>query len=354
MVSEAALRGYLLEEVLAWLLRNSGYELLSAADDVDALKMTPRGLAVRGRGAWHQADVLGEFRYVPPFSLPVRLFLEAKFTRNKCGLGVVRNGHGVVHDVNENLVSVRRPSGGEVSGERPRRPRASYRYSYALFSTSGFTADAQMYALAHQLSLIDLSIVEFREMTDAVAEATRVIHPIVQASPGFQALISVKTIREAFRLKLNDEFVPADGVHVNVALSLDALAGSLRRRSTFGLVLAFPAAPFVLGLVADNLRSVVNYCLERPTHQVNIRPVYRSAGDRTWTVSPVARPDAYRMTFGLPRHLEQWIADQDEGTRSRVRWAKENLLSAMTIYWLDDGHAHVFRLQYVPSALRRG
>ncbi|MEU7357513.1 MULTISPECIES: hypothetical protein [Streptomyces] len=142
MVQERVLRGYLLEEVVAWLLRSSGYELLSAADDKETnpahrvLEQRPSGLAVRGRGAWHQADALGEFRYVPPFSLPVRLFVEAKFTGRNVRLPTVRNGHGVVHDVNENMVT-------SVHGTEPSRPRPRYHYSYAVFSTAGFNREAQ-------------------------------------------------------------------------------------------------------------------------------------------------------------------------------------------------------------------
>lgn len=68
VINLPALRGYLLEEVLAWLLKTSGYELLAVGDDSpDVLGQTNHGLVVRGRGAWHQADALGEFRHVPPF-----------------------------------------------------------------------------------------------------------------------------------------------------------------------------------------------------------------------------------------------------------------------------------------------
>jgi hypothetical protein len=91
-------------------------------------------------------DVLGEFAFTPAFSLPIRLFLEAKFTRNKCHLPVVRNAHGVIHDINENFV--------HSPGNRLRK---RYRYVYALFSTSGFTEVAQDFALAQQISLVDLS-----------------------------------------------------------------------------------------------------------------------------------------------------------------------------------------------------
>src|SRR5690606_26207105 len=105
MVGLRTLKGYLLEEAPAWLLRTSGYRLLTEADDTarppwKVLEKRKHGLVVRGRGAWHQADALGEFPYVPPFSLPIRLFAEAKFTSPPVGLSVVRNGHGVVHDLN--------------------------------------------------------------------------------------------------------------------------------------------------------------------------------------------------------------------------------------------------------------
>jgi hypothetical protein len=81
MSTPAQLRGYLLEQALAWLLRNSGYRLLvDESQDPDELISSGNGLSVKGRGAEHQADVLGEFAFTPAFSLPIRLFLEAKFT----------------------------------------------------------------------------------------------------------------------------------------------------------------------------------------------------------------------------------------------------------------------------------
>ncbi|GGY93209.1 hypothetical protein GCM10010300_41600 [Streptomyces olivaceoviridis] len=120
------------------------------------LEQRPGGLAVRGRGARHQADALGEFRYVPPFSLPVRLFVEAEFTGGNVKPPTVRNGHGAAHDVNEDVVM-------SVHGTDPSRPRPRYHYSYAVFSTAGFGRAAQEYALAHQISLVDLSMPDFAE-----------------------------------------------------------------------------------------------------------------------------------------------------------------------------------------------
>jgi hypothetical protein len=139
VIAEATLRGYLLEETLAWLLRESAYELLTGHDVDPELEGHGAELKVRGRGAAHQVDVLGQFAFTPAFSLPVRLFLEAKFLSDACGLGVIRNAFGVIQDVNQNYIA-------DAGNFHPRR---RFQYCYALFSTSGFTKVAQEFALAH-------------------------------------------------------------------------------------------------------------------------------------------------------------------------------------------------------------
>jgi hypothetical protein len=153
-------------------LRYSGYRLLTSPDDDrDELGWAGNGLLVRGRGADHQADVLGEFTFVPPFSLPIRLFVEAKYRNAARGLQVLRNAHGVVRDVNENFV--RRSAAG--------RPRRRYQYLYSLFSTSGFTANAQEYAIAHQICLVDLSGDAFEWLRTAADHAAHQVFNIEAA-----------------------------------------------------------------------------------------------------------------------------------------------------------------------------
>jgi hypothetical protein len=163
MISEAALRGYLLEEALAWVLHDVGYRLLVyKSQDPDGLEDRSNGLCVKGRGAEHQVDVLGEFIFTPPFSLPIRLFLEAKFASHACRLPVIRNAHGVIHDINEGF--------GRASGGSSRK---RYRYEYALFSTSGFTKDAQDFANAQQICLVDLSTDSCDWLRESVQVAAR-------------------------------------------------------------------------------------------------------------------------------------------------------------------------------------
>ncbi len=135
MISHAALRGYVLEELLAWLLQRSGYSLLvDESQDPAALCKTGNGLRARGRGADHQVDVLGELDWPIPFSLPVRLFLEAKYRSGPVGLAEVRNALGVINDVNEHYST--------AAAAACKTPYRRCHYRYALFSTSGFTPEA--------------------------------------------------------------------------------------------------------------------------------------------------------------------------------------------------------------------
>src|SRR5262245_9185203 len=102
MIPEPVLRGYVLEEVLARLLRDNGYSLLvDASQDRDALTQGADGLLGRGRCTDPQLDALGELLIPTPFSLPLRLFAEAKFMNKKVDITVVRNALGVLSDVNE-------------------------------------------------------------------------------------------------------------------------------------------------------------------------------------------------------------------------------------------------------------
>src|SRR5437016_5882482 len=102
MASRESLKGYLLEEILAYLIRNTGYTLLvDPVQDPEQLELRGNGLVVRGRGAVHQADVLGEFEWIPAFTYPIRLFVEAKCRRARTGIGPVRGAVGVLNDINQ-------------------------------------------------------------------------------------------------------------------------------------------------------------------------------------------------------------------------------------------------------------
>ncbi|MFD0856801.1 hypothetical protein ACFQ07_31505, partial [Actinomadura adrarensis] len=287
MISDAALRGYLLEESLAWLLRSSGYRLL-VHQDQDPVELVNDGntLLVRGRGAKHQVDTLGEFPFTPAFSMPVRLFLEAKYNKDSCGLEVVRNAHGVIHDVNENFMT--RPG--------TTRPRQRYQYSYALFSANGFADDAQEYALAHQISLVDLSGASFAWLLGLIGAAASSLESAQRYLPR-SGSFPVMGMRAELRRILGTspaQLLPSatlgEGRFKGRASAIvGEFADVLQRRSEAELLLGFPSAPFILPLAADDHRDFLGYAMDRPDHLVRIRRRGTGAAAE-WTVSPADAP----------------------------------------------------------------
>lgn len=211
MISLDALRGLVLEETLARLLVDSGYTLLvDPSQDRDALRAGRHGLLVRGRGADHQADALGELLAPTPFGLPVRLFVEAKYRGRPTGLADVRNAHGVIDDVNQHYARRGR-----------RSPLRRHDYRYSLFSTSGFSRNAQEYALAQQLSLVDLSGPAFHGLRTLVHRTSVALHDLGTAHG--QIVFPTGLVRTALRLGLgtwsaNDPLVEADDQHESARL----------------------------------------------------------------------------------------------------------------------------------------
>ncbi|GAB3855756.1 hypothetical protein GCM10029963_51020 [Micromonospora andamanensis] len=333
------MRGYLLEEALAWLLRNSGYDLITSVLPGDPwLVRSPAGLAVRGRGADHQADVLGEFAFTPPFSLPIRMFVEAKFHTTRIGLDTVRNAWATVSDVNEFDV-------GSHS-------HARYRYVYALFSTSGFTADAQRFAVTHQISLIDLSLDVYRQLLAAIETAASQVHPHALGHG------RVHFVRSVFRTVLDTagNASDVDATEPGWALVHAAAAEMLGRLQAYSggeFLLAFPPTPFVLTLTgagSNDIEHFIRFAAERPEHAVHIRRGrFESETTNGWFIEPADAADAYRLTFSLPRHIEEWITDERQG-RTNTRVLKRRLLSAIMIYRWEQGVPKVYQLRYSPAA----
>jgi hypothetical protein len=351
VISEAQLRGYLLEEALAWLLRYSGYRLLvSESQDPDELVQKGNGLCVKGRGAEHQVDVLGEFAFTPAFSLPIRLFLEAKFKAEKTPLRDVRNAHGVIHDVNENFV--------HGPGQRLRN---RFRYVYALFSASGFTEDAQAFALAQQISLVDLFGVSFAWLRDAVTGAARELFRLrrdyqVQRFP--VGWIRTELRRELGTLpsvRADPDWYPETNAPQFAEVANVVLAGLveiLESHHRQELLLGFPAAPFILPLAADDVQRFLAYADARPEHTVRLRRTGTGSAAE-WAVTPEDTLGEYRLTFNLPEQLESWIGDHEKWRGSRTAAVKRQFLSDIVIYRMEEDNLRTYQLKYEPGELRR-
>ncbi|CAM5256445.1 hypothetical protein SALBM311S_03553 [Streptomyces alboniger] len=231
------------------------------------------------------------------------------------------------------------------------RPRTRYRYNYAIFSTSGFRPEAQDYALAHQISLIDLSAQDFAVLRNLVKTTADTIHAVLEVTPAAERP-KVHEIRTYLRGPLLDMDAGDADLPDAIRGPLDYLAQALHSRSQLGLVLAFPAAPFVLGLASDDLYAFVDYARAHPTHAVRLRRINQAASHPVWELRSAEHPEAYALRFGLPERVEAWIVEQDEGMPSRTRYIKRSMLSTMTLYWMDGEHAQTFQLRYEPGELR--
>ncbi len=355
MLSEEALRGYVLEEVLARLLSQSGYRLLvEASQDIDALRDGGHGLLARGRGSDHQADALGELLIPTPFSLPIRLFVEAKFRADAIGISDVRNAQGVVTDVNEHFAS-----------DAPRDfPLRRHHYRYALFSVSGFTEDAQRYALAHQISLIDLQGPAFTDLRAVTRQTAQDLLRLAEETGLSQ--FPLRQVRPVLRLALGTgiadggsrdlgfdaayaraSHVPGrsgSGSRFLPASSLAGIAATLSEELDDILILGFPQGPFVLVLQADDTNAFKRFLRDSPSEiEVDIRyaPGREKAGE--WAIVPREGRDDWVIRFGIPPLLDSWLLAADAVELERAALAKEVLFSTIVIF--RDGNRAV-QLRY--------
>jgi hypothetical protein len=343
LIKARALRGYVLEEVLAKLMQTSGYRLLvDKNQDPAALAHGRHGLLVRGRGTDHQADVLGELALPTPFSFPIRLFVEAKYRKtDRVELADVRNARGVLDDVNE------RHSGGSTGPDS--MPLRRYQYQYVLFSTRGFTTPAQQYAMAQQISLIDLSSVAFTGLLESVTQAAS---DLLQLAEDTVSTFPLGQMRTALRLAL--ETWTADGLdapttetralgaaqsnparHRERQLLPDGpladIANNLATQPKSNLILGFPAAPFILALLPDNPAAFREYITKHaPDVRVNIS---RREGDgHPWAIIPADGSQSFRTRFTLPTTLRDWLLSDKGAAPIRARDVKSGLLWSIAIF----------------------
>ncbi len=147
-MEEYQAKGYILEEVVKKILRKQGYEEIpSDIQKYYNVEKIGGDLKIRGRGAKHQIDALGQFGYPIPFVYPLRLLTEAKCWDKKVGIDVIRNFVGVLKDVSENYFI-------EKFDDLKEKQRGRFTDVAAVFSTSSFSSDAQMYAYAQGIFLV--------------------------------------------------------------------------------------------------------------------------------------------------------------------------------------------------------
>ncbi len=376
-INEGSLRGYILEEVLAFLIQKTGYKLLvDPSQDTRDLDYRGNGLVVKGRGSVHQVDVLGQLEWVPAFTFPLRLFIEAKFRKKKTGIDTIRNAIGIVLDINQNNTPTRE------NGMFLQR----YHYSYALFSTSGYSGYAVNMALAHQISLIDLSGDDFKDLRQAIHQTSRMIkhnieknYPLLEEIPSDEEASEqnvetpeqidvnkgkiVSEIRNILRTELAT--MPPEIIQKQEINNHNRNNDEIIDRQIFGRVIdiarqyrelfvAMANGPFILVLKADNPDDFIRYAINHPRHKVRITWSEDFDEGHTWIIRPSDNQyGTYRLVFKLPEILKDWIFETSDNARSRALHAKQQLLSNITIYRVHHGNDQLIRLEYDPADTRR-
>jgi hypothetical protein len=338
------LAGYILEELIAYLIRNTGYRLLvDEFQDPRELKNLYNGLNVRGRGALHQVDVLGELLWIPAFTFPLRLMIEAKCRRKKTGTEVVRNMMATLIDVNQKHF----PS---LELDPQDTPVPKYNYVGAIFSASGFSDPASKLALAHGISLIDLSTPQLSNLVNASRRAAKEILQPAGIRPFARSDIEiVRSVRRSLRTRLATaplDLMPQNTEHNAFDDPLDVAVATATE--TAELFVGMAAGPYILLLKADDPDRFLQYVQDRPSHNVSIHWSRRDDTGRTWFIIPIHRPEAYRLWFKLPEQLVSWIF-KSESARQNALVTKELFFSTISIYRQSDGRDTLIRLRYAPQ-----
>ncbi len=347
-IQKATLKGYLLEEALAYLIRNAGYKLIvDKSQDPRELKTRGCGLVVVGRGGVHQADVLGQLEWIPAFTFPIRLFLEAKFRKKKTGIDVVRGAVGIIDDLNQNYSPIR--EGGILMNR--------YTYTYALFSTSGFTIDAIKMAIAHKISLIDLSDECFDDLRNVIDECAqeifsrffehtdRTFNQIGTTNLFIKQLrIYVRKELETWPENIENPLGDMETFERRIIPYLNSFFDVIRSYNEFYVAMA--NGPFLLILKDIEPNAFYEFVRQRPKHKITITWNPDTNERHKWYIRP-AEDDLpnYTLTFTLPNILAEWIFNNANPEAQAIS-AKSQYLSNIYIYRLSEERDELYRLMY--------
>lgn len=291
-------KGYLLEIVLAKLLKVNGYDLVTSTDN-EIVNLPRNGLNIKGRGAYHQFDSLGTFRITPPFTHPIRLFLEAKFyTSNKVGIDRVRMGIGILQDVNTNYSTV------TMKNKELKLPK--YNYNYAIFSTSGFTGDAQRLALAHKIRLIDLSSGYYSWITFFIDQIVDRLFTYHSNNGDDISSSDFNKFKANFSRWVNnlsyDQLYRWFDFDIQQSVVYEFVNQMQNVRSIY---IASTKSSQIIALIPDNDDEFRNSLLRNPHQEVTI--TWNENENDVWIVRPTRNYDQYRLTFQLPAVIQDYI-----------------------------------------------
>lgn len=342
MASINQIRGALLEEIVLLLLDRSGYRRIKAGEE--GTRNGRAGLEVEGRGSHHQIDALVSPVHSHAFIYPIRLMVEAKCETSPVGLATVRSVVGTLFDINQNFLARRVGGGREVRVQR-------FNYHAAMFAANGYSENAEQFALAHQVFLIDYShVATMRPVVDALLtlqiEDFREVDQ--RANRG-----NVTEIRNVFR-----DLIETARLERNLGIFSDSGMTKVRDR-------LLPAIRQLRGSYYGMIEGIY------PVHLISQREIairlIRQQGvipceirvsddEQTWAFEPSGiphdAPDFFRLEFTIPEFIADVLNARTEERHVREeapRWlriaqAKAENMSFVDVTAMDEGQLLLFRL----------
>lgn len=146
--SRSQLKGYLFEIVIGLLLSKNGFtEININREPRERVRENrKRFIELKGRGCWHQIDCPYDYRYLIPFTYPLRLLGEVKFYKNPLEKKYIREYIGTIKDIQENHFVA---DGTEIKDLYPRKNEVG-----VYFSANGFQEEAEKLAYAHGIKTV--------------------------------------------------------------------------------------------------------------------------------------------------------------------------------------------------------
>jgi len=325
-MKKAQFKGYLLEIVISYLIRNSGYKLIKSPSGDKNITIASNWLNIQWRWSKHQIDVLWELKQIPAFSFPIRLIIEAKFRGKPIWIETVRNIVWVLKDINENYIS------SDLKDVFSR-----YHYTASIFSTSWFSEPAVNMAVAHQISLVDLSDNMYDYIKTPIEEFVDTLFQM-QTDIDKNTLSEISYhIYQALKLELSED---------QINESMLGLVRKIKWKELIVWVIKWWLMIFPIEKDWWDIDSFIEYAIQRPTHNVRVRRE-TIENEKNWWIEPVehANWNLYTLGFKLPNEIWEMLEKSNDYEISALQ-AKDDFMNTLTIYYRKGSQDYIFNLKY--------
>ena len=181
-----------------------------------------------------------------------------------------------------------------------------YNYNYAIFSTSGFTGDAQRLALAHKIRLIDLSSGYYQWIRDFINQIVDEWFFSYSISGDDISSDDFNNFKEKFSSRINN--LSYDQLYRWLDFdNLQSVADEfvLAVQNVGSIYIASTKSSQIIALIPDDDKEFRDSLLKNPHQEVTI--TWNENENDVWIIRPTGNYDQYRLTFQLPSIIREYI-----------------------------------------------